>query len=365
MTGEPRRIRRLDHPFRALVFVLVTVLIAGAAFFLGMWVRSPDSAVLDARGTNVPVYASVESRTVTSDIRIQGEVSGTQQQPVIVSPPAGAERIVVTSVSATPGPLTNGQLLGTISNRPVFLYSVDIPLFRNLVAGDTGTDVASLQKALGVPQTGKVDTATLSAVRAAYSAANIDPPGGRYSTTITTTELYTVPASLGALTLVSVAPAGASVDNDHPFAVLGTGSPYVSIRASVSEAEQIKQNDKVALTGSGGKKGTGTVTGIGDFQASPTSSGRPPGRDVRISLDPGGSLTAGDAVSVLFGAESKPDMAVPTLAIRSDSTGDYVIKRSGSGTPARTPITVQKNADGWSAIKADSLKIGDEVLVSQ
>jgi hypothetical protein len=355
----------LDHPFRALAFVAVTVLIAGAAFLLGMWVRSPDSAVLDARGTTVPVYASVESRTVTADIRIQGEVSGTQQQPVSVNPPAGAERIVVTSVSANPGQLTNGQLLGTVSNRPVFLFSVDIPLFRNLVAGDTGSDVASLQKALGVPQTGKVDSATLSAVRFAYSAASIEPPGGRYSTTITTAEFYTVPTSLGALSLISIAPAGSSVDSDHPFAVLGTGSPYVSVRASVSEAEQIKQNDKVSITGSGGKKGTGTVAKISEFQSSPTSGGRPPGRDIQINLDAGGNLKAGDAVAVLFGTESKPDMAVPTIAIRSDSGGDYVIKRSQSTTPARTPVVVQRNADGWTAIKAEGLAVGDQVLVSQ
>jgi hypothetical protein len=351
---------------RALVFVTVVLVIAAVAFVLGTWVRSPDAVVLDARDQTVVVFASVESRSVSSDIRIQGEVAGAQQEPVYVVKPPGAQRSIVSEVAAHEGPFSNGAWLGKVSDRPIFVFSVEIPLFRDLAYGDNGPDVSSLQKALGVELSGTLDRSTLAAVRAVYAATKTDPPGGRFSGTyVSTDEFYTFPKGLGDVSLVSIAPLGSQLGESHPFAVLGFGTPYVTVRASVGEALQITPKERVTIDGVGGKSATGVVTEVGSFQQSSTNAGRPPGRDIRITLDAGSDLSIGESVSVLFGTKAMPDTAVPTLAIRSDASGDFVMKRAGAGPTMRVGVTVIRNADGWSAIRSEELKPGDEVLVSE
>jgi hypothetical protein len=360
-----RKIRRLEHPIRTLVFLAVCAAIAGASFALGAWVRSPDAAVLAAKDQSLPVFAAVESRAVTDDVRIQGEVVGTQPVPVSVSAPEGAQRAIVTRVTAHQGDfLPNGALLGLVSDRPVFVFSTEVPLFRNLASGDRGSDVASLQKSLGVHESGQMDYATLRAVRSIYAAAGVEPPGGPSSGTyVSTAEFFTLASVLGPPTVVSIASPAAELDAEHPFAVLGVGLPYVSVRASVSEAARITLGEPVSIEGSSGKSTTGSVTAIGDFQQTATKSGRPPGRDVRIDMGHGASPAAGDSVSVLFGSKQTPDTAVPTLAVRSDSSGDFVLSQVGSHL-ARVNVIVIRNADGWTAVKSEKLRPGDEVLVS-
>ena len=345
--------------------MLVALIVAAATFFIGMTVRSPNAAVLEARKQNVQVFASVESRAVTSAVRIQGEVAGRQEEPVQVALPAGAQRSIVTNVVAQPGPLSNGALLGTVSDRPVFVFALDVPLFRDLAAGSKGSDVASLQKALNVATSEKMDRATMAAVRAVYAAAKVDPPGGRLEGTyVSSSEFYSLPTSRGALSLVSTASVGSELDESHPFAVLGFGAAYVSVRASVGQTLQVKVNDPVTIDGVGGRSANAVVSAIGNFQSSATTAGRPPGHDIRIDLDPIGDLAPGETVSVSFGTKVTPDTAVPTLAIRSDANGDFVMKRAKARPASRTEVIVVRNADGWTAVLSKGLSPGDEVLVS-
>jgi hypothetical protein len=360
------KIRRLEHPRRVVAFAMACVGLAAIAFVLGYWVRSPDAAVLDARNNAIDVYSTVQLRSVTDQPRIDGAVSGTDPLQIFIGAPAGADRAVITRAAAAPGgPLSNGAFLGSVSDRPVFLFSTDIPLFRDLQSGSRGSDVVALQKAMGLSQTGVVDSATLRAVRLMYSRVGAQPPGGRSSTYISASEFYTIAANQGTPTLVSMGAVGAVLDSTHPFAVLGLGAPFVMVRASVSEAEQIKLSEKVAIEQSNGHSVNGSVTSISEFRSAATQSGRPPGRDIRIDFNPGSIIATGAAVSVIFGDTAPRQTAVPTLAIRSDASGDFVIARiRGSSAPKRIAVSIIRNADGWSAVSSKELQPGESVLVS-
>ncbi|WP_165069014.1 efflux RND transporter periplasmic adaptor subunit [Marisediminicola senii] len=363
--AEPRtkRLRVVDHPLRALAFVVGVLLVAGAAFFLGTAVRSPDSAILEARDEVVPVFTQVESRSVTSAVRLQGQVSGAEELSLAVDAPAGASRSVVTTNAAQVGPLSNGAFLGTVADRPIFVFSVEVPLFRDLQPGAEGSDVSSIQKALGVAATGRVDALTVAAVQSLYSTASKEPPGGRSQPYISSSEFRTFPAQLGSLSLLSLSNVGTVLSDDIPFAVLGYGAPYVQVRASVGQASEIKPDDEVALEGSNGVSSPSTVLSVSQFQAAATEDGRPPGYDVRIAVDPASEVEPGETVSVTFGSATEPQMSVPTLAVRSDSGGDFVMKRA-EGASIRADIDIVRMADGWSAIESEALIVGDEVLVS-
>lgn len=360
-----RRLRRLAHPGRALAFLLIIVVIGVGAFILGTLVRSPDASVLDARDQTVAVYASAESRVVSDEVRIQGEAMGTATQPVYVDPPDGAAFAVVTSIAAETGSeLPNGTLLGTVSDRPVFVFSVQVPLFRDLRRGDSGSDVANLQAALGVEQSGEVDGATLDAVRQLYASVDIEPPGGDgYNTYIKLTEFHSVPQA-GQLRLASITPVGSRLGPDTPFASLGTGAPYINVRASVSEAGQIALGSEVTVQRSGNASVAGVVASIGEFESAGTDSGRPPGRDIHVDVPVEAALAPGEPVSVVFGAEGEPLLAVPTLAIRSDVQGEYILKDAMGTETERISVEVLRNAQGWTAIDTPELRVGDRVLVA-
>lgn len=360
-----RRLRRLAHPGRALTFLLVTVVIGVAAFILGTVVRSPDASVLDAREQTVAVYAAAQSRVVSNEVRIQGEAMGIATEPIYIDPPDGAAFPVVTSIAAGTGSeLPNGTLLGTVSDRPVFVFSLQVPLFRDLRRGDEGSDVTNLQAALGIEQSGEIDGATLDAVRDLYASVEIEPPGGDgYNTFIKLSEFYSM-AQAGPLRLASIASVGSRLGPDIPFASIGAGAPYVSVRASVAEAGQIAVGSEVTIQRSGNANAAGVVAAIGEFESAGTDSGRPPGRDIRVDVPVDAALAPGEPVSVLFGAEGEPELAVPTLAVRSDIDGEYVLKEAAEAKTERIAVEVLRNAQGWSAVDAPELGVGDRVLVS-
>lgn len=66
--------------------------------------------------------------------------------------------------------LKSGAVIGAVDARPVRLLSTSAPLWRDLRTGDTGADVSAVQGELtrlgfDITDTGRVDTATASAVR--------------------------------------------------------------------------------------------------------------------------------------------------------------------------------------------------------
>ncbi|PQZ93889.1 hypothetical protein CQ018_09630 [Arthrobacter sp. MYb227] len=348
------------------MFILVSVLVAVLAFVLGTQVRSADATILDAREQVVPVYASVENRSVTQDIRIQGEVVIGDSYRVYAKRPEGTERMVVTKVVAKPGTeISSGMLLGTVSDRPIFCLMLEAPLFRDLHTKDSGTDVFRLQKALGVSATGVMNGQTMEVIREMYAKAGVLPPGGKGAGSfLKMDEFVSLPAEKSTSVVRTIAQIGTELSDDTPFAQLGFGASFVNVRASVSEADKIKLKEQTTVQTPGDIALTGKVVAISDFQSEGTTAGRPPGRDIRIELPKESELISGQIASVLFGAKTEPEKAVPTIAIRSDAAGDYVMRRAGNSQAERVDVTVTRNASGWTAINVKELEIGDEVLVS-
>ncbi|MDJ0336748.1 hypothetical protein [Cryobacterium sp. PH31-O1] len=291
---------------------------------------------------------------------------GSTAHPIYAAAPDGASVAVVTKAGVASGAtLTNGALVGTVSDRPVFVFSLKIPLFRDIHRSDKGTDVSSLQDALGVPATAVMDTSTLNAVRHLYNGAELVPPGGAGNGTyVRLSEFVSLPSSDEPPLVRTIAGVGTLLDSNTPLATLSIGRGFVSVRASVSEADHIVQGSEASVQGADGATTKGTVTSIGDFQASGTVAGRPPGRDIRIDLPEDDPLASGASVAVLFGVAGELVTAVPTLAIRSDSGGDYVLRRADNSTAERVTVTILRNANGWSAVDSALLAVGDDVTVS-
>ena len=362
-TRQSVQLRRLAYPVRTWIFLIVCLLVAALSFGLGTLVRSPDADVIEARGESVAVTAAVQARAVTQDIRIQGEVVGSESVPIFADTPEDVDRAIVTRVGTNTGDVvSNGSLLGAVSDRPIFGLSLRIPLYRDLKVNDSGSDVVSLQEALNVAQTGVLDFQSTEAVRALYASAEFLPPGGLQGTFVRRSEVASLPKTEEALAIQKTAGIGTEVNADVPLITLSLGESFMSVRASVREADQVAIGDEVTIQAAGGSTERGIVTSIGPFQNQGTDGGRPPGRDVRIALPQESELAPGQAASVLFGSEPEPVMAVPTIAIRSDASGDYVLLAEGA---TRAAVSVLRNADGWSAIDSSGVVVGDQILVSR
>jgi len=140
--------------------VLGTAAAAGLVSVGGLvgsvFVQSPSQAAADTRAPRASVItAPVTSQVLRSTLVLRGTFA--DGKPVQVTPtsvaatannPGGAS-MVVTGVFASVGrKVRAGQPLLEYSGRPVFLLPGKIPAYRDLLPGETGEDVAQVQKAL-------------------------------------------------------------------------------------------------------------------------------------------------------------------------------------------------------------------------
>lgn len=363
------RLPRLAHPRALWSFLLVTVLLAAGSFYAGTLVRAPQAALTEAAGVKIPVYARAEDRVVATGLSAQGTVVTGPEQKISGTSITAAGRPVVTSVAKRPGDsVRNRDLLATVADRPLFVLTLRIPLYRDLVKGDTGTDVRSLQDALGVRRSGTLDDRTLAAFARMYRSnhvtAAVDSGG---DTRVVASEIQEISDGDGLPQVTSIAYPGQVLTNDVPLAVLSLGPSRVSFRANVATRELINVGDTVSIGTVKLGKASGTITAIGGYHAG-EGTGDPgnTGYDTTVEFTDAAAaqrFAVGTTVTVGPGAEAAPALAVPQLAVRQDNAGSYVLRRSESGPDTRVTIVVGVQADGWAAVTSDELHSGDDVLV--
>lgn len=156
--------------------------VAGAGWFVGQRVRSPEQAASEAAAPEASwITAPVEHRVLSQTLISRGDVR--PSTAVSVGVPASVEgTAVVTAVGARPGEaVVEGTRLVEVSGRPVFLLQGEVPVYRTLRPGMSGADVEQLQAALarlGCDATGEAGAfgdATKWCVASLYLDAGYEP----------------------------------------------------------------------------------------------------------------------------------------------------------------------------------------------
>ncbi|MGW4803372.1 peptidoglycan-binding protein [Kitasatospora sp. NPDC004272] len=151
-TGSGAKRRR-----RLIVAVaLVAALIAGGGLWASTLVRSPEQAAADAAPPPASVLtAPVVQRVLSNTTVLRGVFQAGQSfpvQPATVSASSGGPgggTPVVTALKARAGDeVRQAEVLAEVSGRPVFVLPGDVPVYRDLAPGESGSDVAQLQNAL-------------------------------------------------------------------------------------------------------------------------------------------------------------------------------------------------------------------------
>jgi len=185
---EARRVVRRQRWFLVVAGVATLVSVGGLVASTG--VRSPAQRAAEQSPPAASVLtAAVQSQVLTSTVAVRGTV--TADSTIAVTVPGTAPAGSVLTLTRTPKVSGNvveaGDVLCEISARPVLALPGQIPSYRDLVPGSTGSDVVELQDALrslgllGDASDGMFGPRTQAAVQRLYEA--------RGYTALTTTDV--------------------------------------------------------------------------------------------------------------------------------------------------------------------------------
>ncbi|NQX15353.1 hypothetical protein [Rathayibacter sp. VKM Ac-2857] len=397
------RLRRIEHPLRAVVAALVLLGSITASFLTGLLVQAPDHGPGEQVRQTIRVTAPVERRVVDSRTAFAGSVVAGSEQ-TLSTIPSGVPAVVTRRTVDVGDVVRPGSLVGAVSGRPVFAVPGPLALYRDLRTEDEGDDVSSLQRALretgaDVEVTGWVDWRTTAAVTELFVDNGFPAPTAPSPETMESSPTDPDPsepisspapeiqqprvvrppgplipfASFVALasaeaTVTGALPLGATVTSEAPLVTVRTSPNTVSFRADAVSAATLTDGQEVSVQADT-RQLAGTITAIGEFVEA--SDGKAPGRDVTVtSADPAfAGLSPGLSVTVLPEAEHEESLAVPTVALRQDAEGTFVLVPADAEAgaehpePRRVPVTVDYSGNGWTAIAGDVLAPGSEVIL--
>jgi uncharacterized protein YwbE len=357
---------RLARRRRVLLAVAAGAALLAIGGLIGAtFVKSPAQLAADtAPPAPTVTTAKVTSQDLTSSVAMRGVVYPSTQYDVSASGPAAQLYISKLDVKAG-DTVRNGELIAEIDGAPMFVLSGSVPAWRDLAPGETGPDVAELQKALAA--LGYSDEGDTSGY---YGAGTEDAVSAFYQHLG-----YTVPTASTASGTGTGAGAGAGVTGPQvpqgdvlflpslPATVIAVngavgqqaGSPFLELAASgaltltgelpPSYASQIKTGLKVQIYDQAtGIRATGTVAAL-----STATQTLPAGTTVDI----GGSSSAGSSGSSGTSGTSGSSGGSGSSGTSSGS-GDT---GAGSGSSLFVPVTVTPSAPLPAALNGENVLV--------
>lgn len=367
--------RRLARPLRPIAAVLAVSALVVASFVVGQRFAPLDEKVIAEQNAPIDAYADVESRVVSAGLVLSGVVKEAKRIDLNV-PGLAPDHVVVRSPLKTGDLLRPGGLVSVINGRPYIALGQPLALYRDLKIGDSGDDVELFQARLSdagyaTSRSGTVTRDTVDAAARLFKAYGFalptvtetvsdspepDSAEGRTASVIPGDQFLSIPE--GRNVVVKSAGVG-SRPGDGPVATLRRGQNYVEARLDITEIDEVKSGDEVQVE-FGAQTATGKIAEIGDFT---TDDDGASGYSVTVEpSDLDADWKPETAATLRAGGTEEATLAVPTIAVRSDSEGDFVTKKDGE-VKTRVGVKVLRSDAGFAAIEA-KLNVGDQVLIS-
>jgi peptidoglycan hydrolase-like protein with peptidoglycan-binding domain len=377
---------------RTLLIVVAGLAIAASAggLLIATTIKSPaEVAAESAPPPLTQLTAPVRRQVITSTVQAQGIVT----QPPEVSQLAGASGgggggggasgvlPVVTKIFRPVGSTVEaGNVVVEVAGRPLFVLRGSVPAYRNLLFGESGTDVAQLQAGLetlgysvGDDTDGVFGAGTASAVAAYYTALGYSVPKSQASPKavkrpmVPLAEIMFVP-DLPARVVKVAGPVGQEASGS--LLTLSMGNPTVGGQLDPGNAPLVRAGMKVTIGDSAtGLSRTGSLRSVGHQTA--TTGSISGGVYLPLKIIPHRRLPAsmiGKDVTLTFTSAhtTGPVLAVPEAAIFARADGRiYLSKMTGARSDVQVPVKIDATGNGMvgvTPIDGGTLSAGDQVV---
>jgi peptidoglycan hydrolase-like protein with peptidoglycan-binding domain len=379
-TAQRRRIVLI-----AVVALAVVASVGGLLF--STTIKSPaQQAAQSAPPPATQLTAPVTRQVITGTVLAQGVV----KHPAEVAQLPGADTgggaagdlPVVTKIFLKRGRLVEpGNVIVEVAGQPLFVFQGSVPAYRNLVPGDSGTDVAQLQAGLeylgygiGSDTSGVFGSGTASAVAAYYTALGYPVPKvaagprGGSKPMVPLRDIMFVPRFPARVVKVA-GPVGHEASGS--LVTLSMGNPAIAGQLSPSDAALVKAGMAVTITDPAtGSARPGRIGPVGTrTQTAGSISG---GLYLAMKIDPSRPLPLsmiGQDVSLTITAahSAGPVLAVPEAAVFARADGRlYVTKMTGARSQVQVPVRVGVTGDGFvgiTPVDGGTLAAGDRVVI--
>ncbi|MFC0842966.1 peptidoglycan-binding protein [Streptomyces noboritoensis] len=350
----------------ALGAAAVAASVTGGALLFG----DGGDAGASARGGDLPPATAKVVRTdLVLSKTVDGKLDFAQRRAV-----KSAVEGTVTVAAAEGRTIKRGQALYELNDKPVTLLYGPVPMFREMKAGDRGSDVLQLERNLrelgygsGLYVDTEYDKYTEAAVKRWQKSLNRESTGrvGKGDVVFQPGQVKVVTAD--AALADQVAPGGTVV-------TIGATQPVVRAQLEQTDGALTSKNTKVEVTLPSGKTVAGRVAGTVRPEGPDSGSGASAaqkGITVEIALDGGAGAVSGEdakaSASVKFVSEAhKGVLAVPVeavVALRGEN-GGYGLQIVQGATSKMVRVETGMTADGRIEVSGPDVREGALVGVA-
>jgi peptidoglycan hydrolase-like protein with peptidoglycan-binding domain len=353
---------------RLIVSAGAAVAVAGVVTVAALGLFGGDDEASPSAGTLPPATTEITRTTLVASEQFDGTL-GYGKASVVLAPGTGTG--LVTWLPEPGETIRRGEPVYAVNAQPVTLLYGSMPLFRQLVPGDTGQDVKLLERNLaelgydGFTVDNEYTSGTAGAV-AEWQADLGRPQTGPL-------DPARVVVSAGAIRVAEpLAPLGAPAAGE----VLSyTGADrLITVPLDVADQQLVAEEMTVTVTLPDGSTVDGTVSEVGTVATAPepeqAEAGQPPDQpttvEVTITVDDPEALGDWDAAPVEVTLETdrrEGVLAVPVEALVALAEGGYGLQVVDGESTSYVAVDTGLFAQGLVEIEGDGIAEGMRVGV--
>jgi peptidoglycan hydrolase-like protein with peptidoglycan-binding domain len=384
------RLRRRRNILLAIVGLAVIASVGG--LLVSTNIKSPAQQAAETKPPGLTrLTAPVQDTIIRNTVQASGMITKPPQISSLSSggggggTGAGNAKQVVTKIFKPPGSFVSpGSVIIEVAGQPFFVFQGTVPAYRDMVPGETGSDIAQLQAGLGAlgfsvgaDTSGVYGRGTAAAVAAFYRSLGYTAPAARAGPKaargpeVPLSEIMFVPRFPARV--VKLGGRVGTVVNGS-LVTLSMGSPAINGQLNPAYGSLVRPGMHVTIRAQGSSAVVHGIIRSVTRKARTTKSisgGLYYPLRIKLRTPLPSSMGPGQNVilSIRAAQSSGPMLAVPEAALFGGQDGrDYVSKVTGPNSVTRIQVTVVTEGDGLVGIRPaplGALKAGDHVVTGE
>jgi peptidoglycan hydrolase-like protein with peptidoglycan-binding domain len=379
---------------RTLVLLVVAAMASSSliTWIANGWIRSPaEVAARTAPPAPAPILVPVKNQVLATKVVTRGTAHYGSPRELSVTPSllkTGPR--IITSLPRAGSSIGEGEVLLTISGRPVFLLEGAQPSFRDLGPGMWGQDVKQLENALkrsgldpGLVD-GSFDAETAGAVEALYRRHRFQPvvateaqlaaarplesemvQGTRAESGVQlpVDEVIFVPS---APLRVTELPAGIGASPSGALVTVTDTSVVIDGLLPVEQAGRVREGAEVLIDEPAlGIRAHGKVSEVAGRPGTDGADGFHVSFEVAVDDPPAALIGASVRLTVAIRSTRRAELTVPLSAVSLGPDGGSRVQRAAGQELHFVPVRTGLSADGYVSVTPleGALAAGDLVVV--